>query len=390
MKKPHTQVRYSWNENDFKFTGDPSEFKKKPKNIVLPNYIEELKIQEPIGEPVGTSDYFIDKMQQATIKYFRERNGIQIEDLSLISLSGEGKIEDRVDSLYSQLNNYMDKIQEADLVLFVAHSQGTPVTALIIERLIENNIINTKKQRTGMMAMAGISHGPYPNLKQSLVIKYVENENAKQLFDFNDPNAKITIAYYKALEYILSNGVRISAVGSWYDQVVPLYSATLQGINHPNVFRALYIHAQDYQPDFLSHLVVFGLKLRNKGLTDYGLITQLSDYLAGNIYGFGTQGHSAIYEELDTYYVSLSWIMGQNKLWDLQQEEIASKFKAPYKTNPFNLPWIIAKLTSDENIKKDQELSNDLKELQELFKIWIPNSQLKELKYSLEMFKAKL
>lgn len=193
-----------------------------------------------------------------------------------------------------------------------------------------------------------------------------------------------------ALEYILSNGVRISAVGSWYDQVVPLYSATLQGINHPNVFRALYIHAQDYQPDFLSHLVVFGLKLRNKGLTDYGLITQLSDYLAGNIYGFGTQGHSAIYEELDTYYVSLSWIMGQNKLWDLQQEEIASKFKAPYKTNPFNLPWIIAKLTSDENIKKDQELSNDLKELQELFKIWIPNSQLKELKYSLEMFKAKL
>lgn len=45
--------------------------------------------------------------------------------------------------------------------------------------------------------MAGISHGPYPNLKQSLVIKYVENENAKQLFDFNDPNAKITIAYYK-------------------------------------------------------------------------------------------------------------------------------------------------------------------------------------------------
>ncbi|KAJ3260664.1 hypothetical protein HK103_000296 [Boothiomyces macroporosus] len=297
-----------------------------------------------VGEPVGTSDYFIDKMQQATIKYFRERNGIQIEDLSLISLNGEGKIEDRVDLLYSQLNNYMDKIQEADLVLFVAHSQGTPVTALIIERLIENNIINTKKQRTGMMA----------------------------------------------LEYILSNGVRISAVGSWYDQVVPLYSATLQGINHPNVFRALYIHAQDYQPDFLSHLVVFGLKLRNKGLTDYGLITQLSDYLAGNIYGFGTQGHSAIYEELDTYYVSLSWIMGQNKLWDLQQEEIASKFKAPYKTNPFNLPWIIAKLTSDENIKKDQELSNDLKELQELFKIWIPNSQLKELKYSLEMFKAKL
>ncbi|KAJ3269502.1 hypothetical protein HDV01_001348 [Terramyces sp. JEL0728] len=343
-----------------------------------------------VGEPVGTSDYFADKMQQATIKYFKERNGIQIEDLSLISLNGEGKIEDRVELLYSQLNNYLDKLQEADLVLFVAHSQGTPVSAMIIERLIENKIINPKKQRTGLMAMAGISHGPYPNLKQSLVIKYVENENAKQLFDFNDPSATITTAYYKALEYILSRGVRISAVGSWYDQVVPLYSATLQGINHPNVYRALYIHAQDYQPDFLSHLVVFGLKLRNKGLTDYGLITQLSDYVAGNIYGFGTQGHSAIYEELDTYYVSLSWIMGQNKLWDTNQDEISVKFRAPYKTNPFNLPWMMAKLTGDENIMKDEELAGDLKDLQELFKIWIPNSSLKELKYSLEMFKAKL
>jgi hypothetical protein len=53
----------------------------------------------------------------------------------------------------------------------------------------------------------------------------------------------------------------------------------------------------DYQPDFLSHLIVFALKLRNYGLTDYGLTVHISDVLQGSVYGFGTQGHYVIYEE---------------------------------------------------------------------------------------------
>lgn len=51
----------------------------------------------------------------------------------------------------------------------------------------------------------------------------------------------------------------------------------------------MYIEGADYSPDFMSHLVVFALKLRNQGYDDHGLVVHLSDMIAGNVYGFGTQ-----------------------------------------------------------------------------------------------------
>ncbi|KAJ3303415.1 hypothetical protein HDU76_005351, partial [Blyttiomyces sp. JEL0837] len=44
----------------------------------------------------------------------------------------------------------------------------------------------------------------------------------------------------------------------------------------------IYIDGADYVPDFLSHLIVFALRLRNSGISDKGLIVHLSEYLAGN------------------------------------------------------------------------------------------------------------
>ncbi len=155
----------------------------------------------------------------------------------------------------------LEKIQKADCIIFAAHSQGyyfltrSPVSALLLSKLIRDRVIDPKKQFVGILAMAGISHGPFPSLKSTFYIKYVESEQAKQLFDFNNPKSEISILYYNAMKHLLNSGARYVALGSWYDQVVPLYSATVQGLNHPNIYRALYIHAQDYQPDFLSHLV---------------------------------------------------------------------------------------------------------------------------------------
>lgn len=67
--------------------------------------------------------------------------------------------------------------------------------------------------------------------------------------------------------------------------VVPLYSAVMTGFNHPGIYRAIYIEGSDYNPDFMSHLVVFALKLRNFGYDDHGLVVHLSDMIAGNVYG---------------------------------------------------------------------------------------------------------
>ncbi len=75
----------------------------------------------------------------------------------------------------------------------------------------------------------------------------------------------------------------------------------MHGFNHANLYRAIHIEGSDYQPDFLSHFVVFALKLRNRGLDDHGILVHLSEFIAGSLYGFGTQGHSTLYDETNTY-----------------------------------------------------------------------------------------
>jgi hypothetical protein len=158
---------------------------------------------------------------------------------------GEGKIEDRVEALYAQLTGptkpWVADLKQAGLILVSAHSQGTPVAALIVERLIKESVIDPVTQTTGILAIAGISHGPYPDLKSSVIVKYVEGDPARELFDFNTSASSISKRYHSALDAVLNSGCKFVAIGSWYDQVVPLYSATLQGFEHPNIYRAMYI-----------------------------------------------------------------------------------------------------------------------------------------------------
>jgi hypothetical protein len=158
-------------------------------------------IRRVIGEPVGTSSKFAAMMGLATIQVFKERFGIHIPHhaITMISLDGEGKVADRLELLYSQLSdpskNWIKKLQNADLLLFASHSQGTPVATLLCERLIDRNIINAAIQQTGILAIAGISHGPYPDLKSSVIVKYVEGDPAKELFDFNESTSSISVRY---------------------------------------------------------------------------------------------------------------------------------------------------------------------------------------------------
>lgn len=311
--------------------------------------------------------------------------------ITLIPLVGEGKVLSRVESFHSLISNtpeWKESLEKADLVFFAAHSQGTPVAVLLLERLIKDKRIHPDLQRVCILGMAGISHGPFPHLKSNLFVKYWEADPARELFEFNDPNSFISITYMTAIQRILVSGAKFVTIGSWYDQVVPLYSAALYGIHHPSVYRALYIDAADYLPDFLSHLVVFSLKLRNCGVADRGLLIHLSQILEGNIYGFGTQGHSALYDEQSTYTMAIAWAL-------ISQETpvtlaVTSRFKAPHlsKLNPYHLPWIMAKLLSDD---LPAELKSELKAIVDMYPLWEPKTkEAKDLKYRLEALHSKL
>lgn len=194
---------------------------------------------------------------------------------------------------------------------------------------------------------------------------------------------------------LLHSGIRVTLVGSWYDQVVPLYSAILYGIEHPRLYRALYIDANDYNPDFLSHLIVFALKLKNQGIPDHGLLVHLSDCLAGSIYGFGTQGHSAIYEFSETYDAAVKWTLSKDlpvlETEAMQNLAKSHHFKAPQasKLNPYMLPWIMAHLLRQPGLSDN--LKNELEHLVDLYKVWDPKTkEARDIKYRLEGLKARL
>ncbi|OMJ28782.1 hypothetical protein AYI69_g1736 [Smittium culicis] len=199
-------------------------------------------------------------------------------------------------------------ISEADTVLVVTHSQGTPVSVLVLDRLIELGIVKPRKQRVGMLAMAGINHGPFPGLKDNVVIKYIEHDAARELFLFNDPTSDLVMVYISALGAILQKGVRLVCVASWVDEVVPFHSALMHSVSHPNIYRAVCV-SSPIKPSFLTKLAIFLIKLRNAGLSDYDLALYISESIAGTLWPGAVSGHSSIYEEEEVYKLMFKWLL---------------------------------------------------------------------------------
>ncbi|KAL1917438.1 uncharacterized protein VTP21DRAFT_3831 [Calcarisporiella thermophila] len=351
-------------------------------------------VRSVIGEPTGTSTRFCELMAQSLNLYFQEVHGVDLPESAItqIPLEGEGKVEDRVELLYRNLLRsaaWCDAIASADAILVVAHSQGTPVSAMLLSRLIQEGRIEPQRQAISMLAMAGISHGPFPALKGNLIVRYFEAAAARELFEFMDSSTTIASKFREALSHILQVGVKLTLVGSLQDQVVPLYSAIMHGANHPSILRAVYIDAHIYQHDFLTELIVFALRLRNRGLHDHGLLVHLSEVLAGSLYS--DQSHSTIYEEIGVYTLAIQYLLEAPKITCPASAPVLNDFKARSRSNPFYLPWAMRGVMDDANILADEELRIELEKLRELFERWEPlSAKLKEIKFRLEPLRARL
>ncbi|KAJ2489727.1 hypothetical protein IWW37_003784 [Coemansia sp. RSA 2050] len=443
------------------------------------------------GEPTGKSEKFCVMMRDAIKEYLQDTHGIRVDnsDISLFPLVGEGRIEDRVELLLSQITDAdepaasqppasaldrssssggnrpasslgvaspvaerkpkhpqakvngsdaanssarrsemiaevlmperkrrAETLNAADTIFVVTHSQGTPVSAMLIERLIELELLEPRRQRIAMLAMAGISHGPLPYLKDNVVIKYIESEAARELFELMDPSSPQSQRYVGALSTILHKGVRLICIGSWVDEVVPLYSAIIQGVSHPNVYRAMYVDSRHYLDDFLTNLIVFALRLRNMGIYDHDLLTHLSEVVAGSLWGHS--GHSTIYAEPAVFKLALKWLLYSTSSVPLsssasvptvalglpaghQHAEASASglqihmsyrpFNAAERLNPFFIPWIMRTLWDEPEIRQSEGLRVELQRLVALFDKWAPETKAgKELKYRLEPVRAAL
>ncbi|KAJ2905782.1 hypothetical protein MKZ38_004459 [Zalerion maritima] len=332
-----------------------------------------------IGQPTGTSIKFASHGAEA-IRRWAENNGCGDLEIGTVALEGEGKIADRVDNLWRLLLNWIDHIRNADFIMVSCHSQGVPVSVMLVAKLIDLGIVTASK--IGICAMAGVSLGPFPDYKSGMGMLM---GSAAELWQFSNPDSDIYQRYEHSLKEVLAYGVRITYVGSIDDQLVPMESAVYSPAAHPYIYRAVFIDGRIHAPDFIANLVGFALKLRNLGISDHGLVRELSVPLAGSLYG--GEGHSRLYDDGQVYDLAVSHAL---ETTDVQQTDCqVQRHEGLTNPNPYHLPWIMRGLLEEDFVKT--ELTSETADLLRKFDDWKPsNKALKDVKYRLEAVRSKL
>lgn len=206
-------------------------------------------------------------------------------------------------------------------------------------------------------------------------------------------------------------------------------SSTFTTLTHPYVYRAVFVDGRLHAPDFLSHLVAFALKLRNLGVSDHGLIRELSLPLAGSLYG--GEGHSRIYDDPAVYTLALRFCLETTDLPSstsvspdaasrrssrggppesvsaansLRRGSVSASsvsgipplfadFEVPAtgsNANPYFLPWALRGILEEE-VVKGENMKEEVKELVDEFEEWRPTSKvLKDVRFRLEGVRSKL
>ncbi|KAI1824395.1 hypothetical protein F4861DRAFT_506074 [Xylaria intraflava] len=333
-----------------------------------------------IGQPTGTSIRFAEHCVEA-IRRWTESNGSGDCEIEKVALVGEGKIADRVDNLWKLLLSWIEHIKNADLIMLACHSQGVPVSIMLLAQLIDLGVITNS--RVGLCAMAGVSLGPFPDYNKSGMGMLMGS--VAELWQFADPESEISKRYEHALKTVVDHGVRITYVGSIDDQLVPLESALYGPASHPYIYRAVFIDGRVHAPDFIAHLIGFALKLRNLGISDHGLIRELSLPLAGSLYSGG--GHSRLYDDGQVYDLAIMHALETSSVSGVPCH--VQRYQGLANSNPYILPWTMRGLLEEEIVKT--ELHPETVDLLKQFDDWAPTTKaLKDVKYRLEAIRSKL
>ncbi|KAK7960995.1 hypothetical protein PG988_012209 [Apiospora saccharicola] len=334
-----------------------------------------------IGQPTGTSLKFANHGAEA-IRRWANSHGCADCEIENIALNYEGKIGDRVDKLWLVLLNWIEHIRNADLILLACHSQGVPVGVMLVAKLLELGVITTA--RIGICAMAGVCLGPFPEWRTG--VEWFMG-SAAELWEFGNPESDISKRFEQSLRTVLERGTRITYIGSIDDQVVPMESAVYSPAAHPYIYRAVFVDGQLHAPNFITHLVGFALKLRNLGISDQGLIRELSGALAGSLYT--GEGHSRLYEDESVYDLSVSHALETSVVSNVPCNIPKHTGLINPKPNPYVLPWVMRGLLEEDIVKT--ELSAETAELLKQFDDWQPATKpLQDIKTRLEVVRSKL
>ncbi|SCV05663.1 LANO_0H12442g1_1 [Lachancea nothofagi CBS 11611] len=360
-------------------------------------------IRPLIGEPTGTSTKFITEAEKAVIRWFRNQD-TQVE-ISKIALEREGKVMDRVNFFFEVLTKWVDEINKADFIYFVAHSQGCPVSIILLARLIEAGVIRLdqvgqgsderdvtkgirKNKVVSILAMAGVNNGPFYGVDQTLFVRAystIENDSLRELFQFQNFQSVLARKFIQSLRIIIASNVKITFVGSINDQLVPLYSSTCLFAHHPNIFKATFIDKDSKTPDFITRIVGIANHLNNLGYDDHGIIKEISGSLAGTLTG---GGHSKIYNEGHVYDLGIKFALETSNIPPDQPVVYKTYQVDELGSNPYHLPWCMRGLLYETGLHVGRE---QIVELFREFEEWDPETKLlKDVKYRLNGLRSKL
>ena len=298
------------------------------------------------GEQTGTSEKLCSQMLKAVKQHHMLQYGEAIDDanITIMPVKALDKARDRVMKHFSQLcvnAEWSKSLSEADVVLVGAHSQGAVVAASLMAHLIRHGHISPSVQKVGLLTLAGICHGPGPLSRFVDPRLLFAQMTFTELFEFRKPDSELSQEFRKELKYIMDCGVHVTAIGNIDDPVVPLYSALIYGVKHPNLLRAVYIDSHKYTSGFFTNLVAFLVKLRNYGLSDHDLLPLVTDANLRNLGLSRNTAHSTIYEEVDVYSLAIDWTILKDK-FDLNiRSSIASIVpNVPYLPGSYPRHWL--------------------------------------------------
>ena len=181
--------------------------------IGVHGYFPAPLVRSVLGQPTGTSIRFANSAANAIQKWTENQN--YSCEIDKVALEGEGRIAERIDLLWKLMLNWIEKIRKADFVMIACHSQGVPVAMILVAKLIAFGCVNSA--RIGVCAMAGVNLGPFADYKSRWI-----SGSAGELFEFAQPDSRVTKDYETALDEALRFGVKIVYVGSIDDQLVSL------------------------------------------------------------------------------------------------------------------------------------------------------------------------
>ncbi|KAI0365846.1 hypothetical protein BV20DRAFT_953453 [Pilatotrama ljubarskyi] len=363
------------------------------------------------GLPSSSSKFV--NMTAEALERFAEENGFKFKKITRMPLEGDGTIRKKVSRVYNHLVNneeWMEDLHAADVIFVASHSQGAIISTHLIDRLIEDGHIltsrsvdtlaksaasiaaggaaavpTTQAQKVCLLALCGIHLGPLRYLKTSSLlqpyIQYVENAAARELFEFQDTQSKLSKNYIGALRNVMDHGAKVVYIASLNDQVVPIYSGLFTAASHPRILRALYIDNDAYHSsDFLSNLLILLIRILNAGLSDRGLLAHLSEATAGTLSGVG---HSTAYEEPATYSLAVKYFFMTSDGTNTDAELVINPFNAVEEQNDYEIPWLLRDMIADTKIA--YFFAREFSQLRDAFDDWQPKTTiLREVKKKLQ------